>query len=223
MSKVLILVEGQTEESFVKQLLYPHLAAQAIFPVVTIATTRRRPDRKDFKGGIVSYGKVKTDLRPLLRDTSAALVTTMIDYYGLPADFPGMANRPSGSCRDRVQHLESAFAKDINHSKFLPYLALHEFEALLFTSPAQIASHFPDHGRLTQLENIKSQFGSPEEIDDDPLTAPSKRIKNVYPAYQKRADGPTIAQRIGLELIRQECPHFNEWLTKLESLSSPSI
>jgi hypothetical protein len=218
MSKVLILVEGQTEEAFVKQLLSPHLVAQAIFPIVTIATTRRRPDRKDFKGGIVSYGKVKIDLRPLLYDTSAVLVTTMMDFYGLPSDFPGIANCPSGSCQERLGHLESEFARDINHQKFLLYLALHEFEALLFTSPAHIAAHFPSQSRLLQLESIKSQFASPEEIDDDPATAPSKRIRGLYPEYQKRADGPIIAQKIGLELIRQECPHFNDWLTKLEAL-----
>jgi hypothetical protein len=223
MSKVLILVEGQTEESFVKQILSPHLATLAIFPIVIIITTRRRPDLKDFKGGIGSYNKIKTDVRPLLRDTSAALLTTMIDYYGLPLDFPGMATCPAGSCHERLRHPESEFAKDINHQKFLPYLALHEFVALLFASPAHIAAHFPHHLQLPQLESIKSRFGSPEEIDDGPSTAPSKRIRALYPEYQKRADGPTMAQKIGLELIRKECPHFNDWLTKLEMLGNKSI
>src|SRR5215470_11200668 len=127
MSKVLVLVEGQTEEAFVKTVLAPHLTTFNVFPAVTIIATRRRPDRKDFKGGISSYNKIKTDLRPLLNDGSATLVTTMIDYYGLPPDFPGLSNCPNASCHDRVSHIEKAFADDIGQRKFLPYLSLHEF------------------------------------------------------------------------------------------------
>ncbi|HEU0177815.1 MAG TPA: DUF4276 family protein [Blastocatellia bacterium] len=217
MSKVLILVEGQTEEAFIKTVLAPHLASLNIFPVVTIITTRRRPDQKDFKDGITSYLKIKTDLRPLLNDSSAALVTTMIDYYGLPHDFPGLSDCPNASCHDRVSHIERAFANDIGQEKFLPYLSLHEFEALLFVSPRHLDAHFPSQNRLQQLAQIKTQFLSPEEINNNADTAPSKRLRRIYPEYQKRTDGPTIAGKIGLEMIRNECRHFNEWLIKLES------
>ena|SRR5215467_2219890 len=160
MSKVLILVEGQIEETFVKTALTPHLMGFSVFPTVTIITTRRIPDRKDFKGGITNYRKVKTDLRPLLNDSSAALVV----------------------------------------------------------SPNHIDAHFPSQNGLQQLAQIKAQFLSPEDINDNVDTAPSKRLRRIYPEYQKRTDGPTIAGKIGLELIRHECRRFNEWLTKLESL-----
>ena len=218
MSKVLILVEGQTEETFVKTALTPHLLGFNVFPTVTIITTRRIPDRKDFKGGITNYRKVKSDLRPLLNDSSAALVTTMIDYYGLPDDFPGLSDCPNTSCHDRVRHIETAFANDIMRERFLPYLSLHEFEALLFVSPNHIDAHFQSQNGLQQLAQIKAQFLSPEDINDNVDTAPSKRLRRIYPEYQKRTDGPTIAGKIGLELIRHEGRHFNEWLTKLESL-----
>jgi len=218
MSKALILVEGQTEETFVKTVLASHLISFNVFPIVTIITTRRIPDWKDFKGGITDYRKIKTDLRPLLNDSSAALVTTMMDYYGLPDDFPGLSDRPNASCHDRVRYIETAFANDIGQEKFLPYLSLHEFEALLFASPNQIDAHFPSQNRLQQLAQIKAQFLSPEEINDNVDTAPSKRLRKIYPEYQKRTDGPTIAGKIGLEVIRNECSHFNEWLIKLESL-----
>jgi hypothetical protein len=122
MIRVLILVEGQTEEAFVKNVLSPHLTGFDVFPIVTIVTTRRRPDRKDFKGGIGSYQKIKNDLRPLLNDRSAALITTIFDYYGLPDDFPGMSDIPNTPSRDRIKHLEMFFANDIGHKKFLPYL-----------------------------------------------------------------------------------------------------
>ena len=54
---------------------------------------------------------------------------------------------------------------------------------------------------------------SPEEINDDPQTAPSKRILNIFPKYKKVTDGTQIALKVGLEQIRKECPHFDEWMT----------
>jgi hypothetical protein len=219
MSKVLVYVEGQTEETFVGEVLAPHLSKNGIYLIAALATTKRVKSGTDFKGGIVSYGKTRNDILRLVHDTSAALVTTMIDFYGLPADFPGRKNMPTGSCYKRVAHLEEEFLKDIDHLKFLPYLALHEFEAMLFVSPHQIAETFPNVNVREALLAIRADFKSPEEINDDPQTAPSKRLAKILPRYQKPLYGPLIARKIGLDLIRNECPHFNDWLKKLEVLS----
>ncbi len=89
MSKVLILVEGQTEEAFVTQLLAPHLASRNVYPVPKLVITKRVKGGPDFKGGVFSYIKVKNDIKLLLKDTSASVVTTLLDFYGLPSDFPG--------------------------------------------------------------------------------------------------------------------------------------
>jgi hypothetical protein len=147
----------------------------------------------------------------------------MIDYYGLPDDFPGQQHRPAGSCYQIIEHLEEAFRQDINHRKFLPYFSLHEFEALLFTSPEIIATNFPETDLRSELSKIRNAFGSPEEINDDPRTAPSKRLKTLYPQYRKVAQGLAIAEQVGLSLMRNECRHFNDWLTKLETLGQASV
>ncbi len=219
MKKALILVEGQTEETFIRDVLGPYLLPKTIYLQAKLATTKRVKKGPDFKGGIVSYGKMRSDLLRLLGDTSAHIVTTMIDFYGLPPDFPGKRDLPSGTGYERVTHLEEAFRQDINHPKFIPYLSLHEFEAMLFTNPEQFAQAFPDdRNRLKELAQVKAKFGSPEEIDDQPQTAPSKRILHLFPEYQKPIDGSLIILEIGINPIRQACPHFNEWLKKLEAV-----
>jgi hypothetical protein len=217
-SKVLILVEGQTEETFVRDLLAPHLSAIGVYPIAKLATTKRVKSGPDFKGGIVSYGKLRGDVIRLLGDTSAVLVTTMIDFYRLPQDSPGRMSMPPGSCHDKVVYVEQEIGKDINHRRFLPYLALHEFEAMLFVDPARIDGAFPEADKNDDLAAIKRQFKSPEEIDDDPATAPSRRIKDLFPGYRKPLYGPLIALEIGIEQIRKECSHFSSWLKRLENL-----
>jgi Domain of unknown function (DUF4276) len=222
LQRVLILVEGQTEEAFVKNALAPYLLIRQVHPIPKIVTTRRKAGSPHDKGGISTYGKVKTDLRLLLKDSNASLVTTLIDYYGLPSDFPGRQSSLSDSYLERAKQIEHAFSQDINHPRFLPYLSLHEFEALLFSEPETIAKSFSLQNQLAKLLQITSSVSTPEEINDDPLTAPSKRLRSLYPNYDKPLHGTTIALQIGIEKIRNSCPHFNEWLAKLESLNQSS-
>lgn len=220
MTKVHILVEGQTEETFVRELLAPYLLQKDIAVQATLAATKRVKRGPIFKGGVVSYGRVRNDLLRLLRDTSVIRVTTLIDFYGLPKDFPGLDSMPDASCYDKVAHLENAFEKDIDREKFLPHFSLHEFEGLIFTSPKAIADVFPGSGprKVEKLKAIRSSFNSPEEINDGPTTAPSKRIKEIFSDYQKAFHGPLVAQEIGIDSIREKCGHFDHWLSKLESL-----
>jgi hypothetical protein len=95
---------------------------------------------------------------------------------------------------------------------------VHEFEALLFTRPEEICIATNQHNARGDLQAIRDAFGTPEEIDDDPRTAPSKRIEQRLPGYRKTLHGPMVARRIGLELLRQECAHFGEWIDWLEAL-----
>lgn len=108
MKRVLVLVEGQTEEHFVKDILCHHLWPLGIDMIPKVATTKRVKKGPDFKGGITDYQKVANDLRRLLHDTGVVSVTTFIDYYGLPSDFPGVDSRPSGSAYDRARYVETA-------------------------------------------------------------------------------------------------------------------
>jgi hypothetical protein len=218
MKRVLMLVEGQTEERFIKDVLCPYFWDCEIDLTPKIATTKRVMIGPHFKGGITNYPKVERDVRLLLNDTGAVSVTTFIDYYALPSDFPGMASRPTGTSMQRAIHVETEWAKQVNHLRFHPYLMVHEFEAILFCKPEElgIALYQPRVGR--DLAKIRASFPSPEEINEGQDTAPSKRIINCSSAYQKTVHGPMIAKRIGLQVIREQCNHFNNWLNWLESL-----
>lgn len=217
MNKVLILVEGQTEETFVKRVLYPHLLTLEVLIVPIIISTKRVKSGPSFKGGIPSYAKVRKEINRLLGDSSAALVTTMVDFYGLPASFPGRGAVQGNTPLERVAFVESALDLDINHERFLAYCSLHEFEALLFAAPEKIADAFG--AEELRLFAIRHAFPSPEDIDDCPLTSPSARLRALYPQYGKVFYGSRIATSIGLQTMRAECGHFNDWLTRLEMLS----
>ena len=219
MTKVLIYVEGQTEETFVRDLLAPYFKQKcSIYLIPSLARTKRTRAGRAFKGGIVSYGKVKKDILKLLGDRSAALVTTMLDFYGLPNDFPGKKSLSSGSPTDRVQHLEKAFGEDIGSTRFLPFLVLHEFETFIFVQPEKLAEALP--GYQTEVQNLIKNVGhlTPEEINEGGDTHPSARILKLFPTYQKRLHGPLIIKKIGLNLVRSKCPHFNNWFSNLEKL-----
>ena len=138
--RALILVEGQTEERFVKDVLSPAFWPHELFFSVTILVTKRVKDGPNFKGGVTNFAKFRNDATRLLNSASGALVTTRLDYYRLPPDFPGMANRPAqGTPSQRVAHVEEAVAEHFgNPPNFLPFLALHEFEAWLFASPVEL-------------------------------------------------------------------------------------
>lgn len=217
MKKVHILVEGPTEKTFVKHVFGPHLTPYNIWANPVIVTTKRVKNGPNFKGGITSYEQVRDDARRLLGDTSASLVTTLIDYYGLPPEFPGQANA-AGTPHQKVALVETAFGVDINHGKFQPYLSLHEFEALLFSSPHDIARTLNEPTKAIDLQRIRSAFSTPEDINNNPVTAPSRRIIGHFPHYKKVLFGSLIAHRIGLEHIRRECPHFNNWVSRLEEV-----
>jgi hypothetical protein len=128
MSKqVLILVEGQTEERFVKEVLAPAFFDKELFIRPTILVTRKTKDGSRFKGGVTTFAKFQKDASHLLGSAGGALVTTMLDYYGLPGDFPGMNSRPArGTPSNRAKHVEMAIAQHFGAPKdFLPFLALH--------------------------------------------------------------------------------------------------
>ena len=219
MIKVLIYAEGQTEERFIKNLLVPHLASVGVYATPVVATTKVVKSGLNFKGGIGNYSRAKKEIRRLLNDSSARRVTTMLDYYGLDGSFPGRQSPMGADCYQRVTYVERALFDDVSTPTFLPFLTLHEFEGLLFASPHEIAHTLAEGERLADLLAIRSQFKTPEEINDDARTAPHRRLAKLYPSYNKPLHGSLIASRVGLEKMRAECPHFNEWVTKLEGLA----
>jgi hypothetical protein len=218
MKRVLISVEGQTEETFIRDVLNNHFERLDIYLIPTLITTKVVKDGPNFKGGMTNYGRIKRDLLRLLNDRDAIAVTTMYDLYELPGDFPGYNNRPPQPY-DKVRHLEESFANDIGNPRFKPYLQLHEFEAFLFVAPDITAQELElNNNQLSAIAQIRTLFATPEEINDNPNTAPSKRIANIYNSYDKTFDGPFVTSSVGLNQLRSACPHFNEWIEWLESL-----
>jgi hypothetical protein len=217
--RVLILVEGQTEERFVKDILGPAFWSKELFFHPTILVTKRVKDGPDFKGGVTNFAKFRNDTQRLLDSSGGALVTTMLDYYRLPPDFPGMDSRPQlGTPAQRVTHVEASIFQYFGGlPTFLPFLALHEFEAWLFSSPTELPKVMTEPQKQPQFAAIRASVNTPEEINERPEFSPSKRIETLFPAYKKTLHGPTTAARIGLEKIRAECRHLHDWLCQLET------
>lgn len=218
MTRINVFVEGQTEETFVRDTLAPYFVRQGIYLNAILAQTSR-----GHKGGIVSYGKVKHQITRLCQQDKKAWVTTLIDYYGLPTDFPmvGQGKSVNEDIYSWIEDLENAFDADIAQPNFIANFLLHEFEALLFCDPEKFADWLEEKKPIIELNNIKLAFDSPESINNSPQTAPSKRILAAIPEYQKTLHGPLIAADIGLDTIRRQCPHFDGWLQRLEALKPP--
>ena len=218
MSRVRVLVEGQTEETFVNEILSPHLNHMGIYPHAFLF-------RK--KGGSFAYQRARKEILNSMKEDNTLICTTMVDFYGMPKDWPGRTE--SQSCRnyqDKAQRVEQALSEDIvtimgdswNPARFIPYVQMHEFEALLFSDISVLAA---DDMRISmQLACILGSFSCPEEINDNYNTCPSRRIKQHIENYVKTVDGIIAARKIGLKKMRRECPHFNEWITKLEDIGN---
>jgi len=220
MVRLKIITEGQTEETYVRDILYDHLAQFQIFttPITLVTAIRERT----FRGGHChKYEIIKKNILRSLNDRNA-IITTMIDFYGLPSDFPGM-DRINGIVNpyEKIRIIEQEFSRDINHRHFIPYIQLHEYEALLF-SDVDVIDHILSincPSKIRELRAIIQQFQNPEAIDNNPNTAPSKRLLNLYNPYQKVTDGVRIAKTIPFRTIRTKCQHFNDWIAKLEILT----
>jgi hypothetical protein len=221
-----IIAEGQTEERFVKDTLVSHLSILNVFTDVRCVLTSKDKHKK-YRGGLIAYQKAKSDIQNWLASdaNSDARFTTMFDLYALPNDFPGFGEAiKKSNPYEKIKWMEQSLFADINDHRFIPYIQLHEFEALLFSKPSILKLEYFDHDQeLKELELILKKFSNnPELINDKPETAPSKRIINLIPEYEgnKVNVGAVIASLIGLEQLRKSCLHFNEWLIKLENLST---
>ncbi len=219
MVRLNMTAEGVSEEIFIEEILRPHLLSFEIqVGARRILTSKKQKKR----GGMPSFGKIKNDITQWIREQPNAWHTTMIDLYGLKSDFPGYATTHHLQYTTRAIEIERQFGEAINHWRFIPHIQLHEYEAMLFSAPDVMEAWLSLYNDVpvSHFRNIRAQFDSPEHINDSPHTAPSKRIINLIGEneYDKVDDGILILKEIGLHNIRQECPHFNTWLTQLENL-----
>lgn len=225
MARLYIFAEGQTEETYGDTVLKDHLATFGVYVQGPILIAHAKKKGRVHRGGGRKYLSMRNDIVRFLAQEKAndTYFTTMIDLYAIHSDFPGLAEAENVRHvpRQRVEQLEEAFANDISDRRFIPHIQLHEFEAILFVNPTAFETFYADcDTQVAALLAIAQAHESPEEIDDGAQTAPSKRIIDQFPDYEgaKRTAGPQIAERIGLDLIRAKCPHFDSWLTGLENL-----
>ena len=216
-AKVLVLVEGQSEERFVKDLLAPALAPRGVWLTPTIITTKRTGGASALKGGVSRYAKLRREVLLLCGDSSAAMVTTMVDYYGLPTDVPCVAE---ASDLHRVDAVERGWAADIAESRFLPNIVQHEFETYVFAAPGAVEREL---GKATadQVRKVRARYRDvAEDINDGAETSPSRRLVRLLPTYQKATDGVRVCKEAGLATLRHECPRLDRWVARLEALTA---
>ncbi len=214
---IYIIAEGPTEEEFVRSLMQPYFAAKYGFYDVRAIKLGTSPGHK---GGDMSFARYRYNVALFLKQESDVLVTSLIDFYGLRTDFPQYeAAKRHNQVEQRVEFLERACAEVIDNDRFIPYIQLHEFEALLFASRRGFDTYFSHLTKKSndELTDVFSQYPNPEKINDGYTTAPSKRLEQLIPGYQKVLYGPMIALENGFSTILDKCPRFRAWIELLES------
>ena len=216
--RVRFVVEGETEEALVRSLLIPHLRAHGIAcaPHQDILVARGNKWR-------IFHGLIDASLRGLGKQWG--LVTTLYDLYGIDQsnlqieDAYARAAQP----REKARIAETAMARAVGASdRFLPHVSLYEIETLVFADLARSVEVRPEwEGGIENLAR-KVKAREPESIDDTRETSPSHRLIDALPGFDKVADVPLILEKIGLETIRDRCPHFDAWLRVIEDRSSAS-
>jgi len=216
--QVLISVEGQTEEAFIKNCLAPYLIQFGIYMTPVVVSTKVVLSGLKTVGGLSSGNMVKFlgEIRKMLHSiTPGGVVTSFIDFYAVPNNFPGFNLLTAQmSSMDKVKALETSLHEHYNFSSsFIPYIQLHEFEALLFSHSRGFESYFdPAKGNIDALLNIISEFDNPELINSAKATSPSHRILQHYPRYKKVLLGNMIILEIGIETVLAKCPRFRNWV-----------
>lgn len=223
--RLYITVEGQAEKEFADKALKPHLAGFSIDVRPRVVVTNRKLGKR---GGILDFNKIRGDISRLMREDRhpEARFTTMVDLYALPLEFPGWAEaRKKANPADRVAVLENALAVEFAEPRFFPFIQLHEFEALLYCDLGELQSRIANSEKAITALQREVMHMEPETINDGPTTAPSKRIIQHVPIYERNKVrvGAPAAAAIGLPTLRTRCPHFGGWLSKLEALGRPSF
>lgn len=225
--RLLVHVEGETEESFVNEVLADYLRARGFSSVSArlVGNARQRTRR----GGIRSWPSVRKGIVNHLKADPGCVATTMVDYYGLPGKgkraWPGRQEAVGLPLEQRPDHVERACQRDLEQhfgaglsQRLVVFVMIHEFEALLFSDCTCFAEGVGQREVVGRLQEIRDSFQTPEEIDDSPEGAPSKRIQAVMPGYQKPLMGTLAALEIGVPAMQAECPHFANWLERLTAL-----
>lgn len=217
MKRIHVICEGQTEEMFVNEVMGEYFLNRGILLSPALL------GKPGHKGGNVRFQRVLRDIELRLLGDSTAYCTTFLDFYGLPTDFPGKAEALQlMGLSVKNQAMQQGFISQLEQHlganalrRFIPHIQFYEFEGLLFSEPQALATETGHAELQDELQAIRNQFESPEHINNDPNSAPSKRIQALIAGYDKVTLGLLVALEIGLDSIRRECPLFNAWVETL--------
>lgn len=229
MADVYAVVEGYGEHGFLRECVAPHLGLRGVYLRPSLV------GKPGHKGGVRPWPAVRKDITNFLRMGKKGRpvhVTMMFDYFRMPLDWPGRASAATRELEGRAAHVEEQLAADmVNHlgsgfdpALFIPYVQMHELEALVLAEPQSLAAEFLGQEEALRALTVSIRGLPPEDINDGATTAPSKRIIAHLPEYEGRKAQAVVnvLDLTGLEILRQRCPHFHQWLTRLEALDERS-
>lgn len=221
MIRVHVICEGQTEEMFVNELLLPVFLSKNIHLIPALV------GKPGHKGGNFKFERLCADVENRLLGDRSAYCTTFFDYYGLPTSFPGKDVSSSEiDIEIKSTMVQNAMTAELRRligedpmRRFVPFVQMYEFEALLFSDPEAFAKGVGREQLSQELIAIAEQFETPEHINNSPSTAPSKRIESLILGYEKPLMGTLAALEVGLTKMRAKNFLFDTWLKRLEGLS----
>ena len=217
-SEVYLVVEGATEQLFVERILAPYCAMHGVYLHST------QVPKKGEKGGDVRFARVKTCVGNFLKQRSDTRVGTFFDYYGLK-DWPSLDEVRAAqglSTAEIARRLNDSATAELAHefpelnvaNRFVPFMAVHEFEALLFSDASLLASSLGIDVAL--IDEALRVYGSPEAINTRSDKIPSRQIANwLEGRYIKTVQGIAVADKIGIDKMRFACHNFDDWLNRL--------
>jgi hypothetical protein len=209
--RLIIICEGETEQEFCRDVLYNHFFSKGI--------RIESPRIKKSNGGIVKWSELKKQIENHLKQDQTVFVSTLIDFYGIKASylFPDF-NNDAKEIATMELGMKTAIGNVLN-ARFIPYIQLHEFECFIFTSLNVLKKNFKSkEADFQAIEQIINKYPNPEDINNGPATAPSKRLEKYIPSYNKPVYGACLTADIGILEIRKKCPRFNNWIEQLEKI-----
>jgi hypothetical protein len=220
MARVRVIVEGQTEERFISGPLAASLAVHGVFVAPTLVGV------PGHRGGNVNFARVKRDVVTALKQDQGVYCTTLFDLYGLGNGLPSLVPDRQLVGKERVLDIEQALHEEVSREvphlrpdlRFIPYVQIYEFEGLLFSNPTALAEAMFREDLADKLNQIRADFVTPEDINDGPKSAPSKRLLNLEPRYVKAISGTLAAENMGVQTICSQCPRFRSWYERLAAL-----
>jgi len=230
-NRLRILVEGESEEDFVNEVLAPHLLDN--HGIITTAT-----GVGETKGGrgIVGWRTALRHIRNFLLEDADLYVTTLVDYYALPPTWPGRTEAATRPYQERAAFMGTRMAEAValemgdnwRGHRFIPNVLIHEFETLLFSDPSSTARAIGSARLEARMKSVLQEFESPEQINDSIDTCPSQRLVKIFAdedwgKYEKPVHGNIAILEIGFEVLKSKCPQFGAWLERLENICQPPI